>query len=71
MGYASFMVPMGFIYIISPASRAAVPSIMCGFAIILGLILTLRVIPEYHREEPEIINKNNKKGESTKSRLKK
>lgn len=49
-GYASFMVPMGVVYAVSPATRAAVPSIMCGFAVVLALILTLKVIPEYYKE---------------------
>jgi len=51
VGYISFLFPMGIIYILSPSARAAVPSIMCGFAVIFALILTLRVVPLYHRNK--------------------
>ncbi|MEK7461193.1 MAG: hypothetical protein AAB647_03210 [Patescibacteria group bacterium] len=48
-GYLSFILPMGIVYFLSEKSREAVPSIMCGFAIILAIILTLRILPLYHR----------------------
>lgn len=52
-GYLSFILPMGIVYFLSEKSREAVPSIMCGFAIILAIILTWRVLPLYHRIVPE------------------
>ncbi len=48
IGYASFILPMGIVYSLSPATRAGVPSIMCGFAITLALILGLIVMPRAH-----------------------
>lgn len=48
-GYLSFMVPMGIVYLLSERARDAVPSIMCGFALILAIILIARVLPLYHQ----------------------
>ena len=44
-GYASFLIPTAAVYLISPAARAGIPSIMCGFAILLSIILTFFVYP--------------------------
>ena len=48
VGYLSFMVPMAIVYVLSEGAREAVPSIMCGFALILAIILIGRVLPLYH-----------------------
>lgn len=48
-GYFSFMVPTGFVYWLVPEARAAVPSVMCGFALIFALILALVINPKYHK----------------------
>ncbi len=48
VGYLSFMLPMGVIFVISPDTRNALASIMCGFAIIFALILALKIVPAYH-----------------------
>lgn len=48
-GYLSFLLPMALVYFFSEPAREAVPSIMCGFAVILAIILTFRVLPLYHR----------------------
>ncbi|TSC81996.1 MAG: hypothetical protein G01um101419_692, partial [Parcubacteria group bacterium Gr01-1014_19] len=48
VGYLSFILPMGVIFVISPATREALASIMCGFAIIFALILALKIVPKYH-----------------------
>lgn len=44
-GYASFMVPTAIVYLLSPAARAGIPSIMCGFAVFLAIILTFKIYP--------------------------
>jgi len=44
-GYASFIVPTTLANIIDPRTIAGIPSIMCGFAILLALILAWRVLP--------------------------
>lgn len=51
VGYLSFMVPMGGAYVLAPSVHQAVPSVMCGFAVMLALILAWRVLPLYHRDE--------------------
>jgi len=60
IGYASFMVPMGIIYIISPSARSAVPSIMCGFAVLFAIILVVKVVPEYQKEIRKIDKRRKK-----------
>lgn len=45
VGYLAFLVPMSIAYLLIPATRAAVPSIMCGFAVILAIILAWKVVP--------------------------
>lgn len=59
-GYISFILPMGLVYIVSPQARSAVPSVMCGFAIILAIILALKVVPEYNKENTQKL-KNHKR----------
>ena len=44
-GYLAIIVPTFVIYDILPATHVAIPSIMCGFAVILALIVGLRVAP--------------------------
>jgi hypothetical protein len=51
-GYISFMAPMGVLYVLLPGVRSASASIMCGFAVLLALILTFRVVPAYDRRNP-------------------
>lgn len=49
IGYAAFIIPTVVVSLISPETRAGIPSIMCGFAVLLAFILTFWVIPEYKR----------------------
>lgn len=44
-GYAVFIVPVTFANIADPSTIAGIPSIMCGFAILLAFILVWRVLP--------------------------
>ncbi len=46
IGYLLFIVPTTTVNIIDPATLSGIPSIMCGFAVMLAFILTLRVAPE-------------------------
>ena len=45
VGYLVFIVPTAIAYSISPSSRRGIPSIMCGFAVLLALILVLYILP--------------------------
>ena len=49
LGYGSVMIPMGIVYVLSLEARQAIPSIMCGFAIILAFILAFKVAPKYQK----------------------
>jgi hypothetical protein len=45
MGYAVFIIPTTYANLVNPATISAIPSIMCGFAVLCALILTGRVFP--------------------------
>lgn len=44
-GILSFLLPTGIIFLLAPSTGQAIPSIMCGFAIIYALILVDRIAP--------------------------
>lgn len=50
IGYLLFLVPTTLVNIIDPATIAGIPSIMCGFAVLLAIILAGRVVPEYFKQ---------------------
>lgn len=45
VGYAVFIVPTIAVNMINPETMAAIPSIMCGFAVLLAVILLFAVTP--------------------------
>jgi len=44
-GYLSFMLPTGIVNAINPDTIQAIPSVMCGFAVIYALILAFGITP--------------------------
>lgn len=50
VAYLSFTLPMAIVAIVASQLRNATPSIMCGFAVLLALILALKLAPMYARE---------------------
>lgn len=46
-GYFFFIVPVAFLNIFHPDTSQAIPSIMCGFAITLAIILVAKIAPLY------------------------
>lgn len=48
-GYVAFVLPTTAVNVIDPSTVAGIPSIMCGFAVILALVLTLKVVPLTHK----------------------
>lgn len=44
-GYLIFLVPVAVVNTISPDTRRGIPSILCGFAVLLALNLALYVLP--------------------------
>lgn len=45
VGYLSFMVPTLIVNMMSPATIQGIPSIMCGFAVLMALTLLFKVSP--------------------------
>lgn len=50
-GYAAFILPTTAVNLVDPSTIAGIPSIMCGFAVILAVILTGVVMPRFHRRK--------------------
>ncbi len=50
LGYLAFIVPTTAANIIDPSTIAGIPSIMCGFAVILALVLAFIVLPSYFKK---------------------
>lgn len=51
-GYLAFMLPTTIVNIIDPATIEGIPSIMCGFAVIMAAVLLLYVAPRVlHKKE--------------------
>ncbi len=51
LGYASFIVPTAITNSLNPATLAGIPSIMCGFAVLLAIILAGEVLPSYFAKQ--------------------
>lgn len=45
LGYATFIIPTTVVNIIDPRTIAGIPSVMCGFAVFLALILIFFITP--------------------------
>ena len=45
LGYMAFILPTTFFNIIDPRTVSGIPSIMCGFAVLLAFTLVLKVLP--------------------------
>lgn len=46
LGYLAFVVPAAIVTIIKPEAVLALPSIMCGFALVYALILATMIVPD-------------------------
>lgn len=47
IGYLLFLVPTLILYIFVSSTQAAIPSIMCGFALLAAIVLTGKILPRY------------------------
>lgn len=45
LGYLSFMIPTSILILIPPFNLSAIPSVLCGFAVIFAFILTIKIVP--------------------------
>jgi len=52
IGYLIFLIPTGIVNAINPATVAAIPSIMCGFAVLYALILVGKILPQVSKVKP-------------------
>lgn len=50
VGYAVLLIPTTLANIVDPKTIAGIPSIMCGFAVFLALILAGEVLPNYFKQ---------------------
>lgn len=46
VGYLVFLVPSGLAMAVKPQARQGIPSVLCGFAVLLALILALYILPK-------------------------
>ncbi len=51
VGYLAFMLPTTAINFVNPETVRAIPSIMCGFAVVMALFIAGEVLPQYHKRE--------------------
>lgn len=51
IGYALFMVPASLSMLLFPETASALPSVMCGFAVLFALVLTFRILPYTQKEK--------------------
>lgn len=51
IGYLAFMIPTTAVNLASPSTVSAIPSIMCGFAVLFALILSGEVLPRFFKHE--------------------
>lgn len=61
IGYLVFLVPVATAMTVKPETRRGIPSIMCGFAVIFALIITLYILPRSGEEKEHV----SAKGKST------
>ncbi len=54
IGYLVFLVPTTVANTVSPSTKAGIPSIMCGFAVLFGLILALYVLPRLAEQKRDL-----------------
>lgn len=51
VGYAAFIIPSGAVRLINPETAPGIPSIMCGFAVVLAVVLVIAVLPAIMRKK--------------------
>jgi hypothetical protein len=62
LGYLVFIIPTTVFNIIDPTTTRGIPSIMCGFAVLLAFVIVLKVLPnsvkQPYKTKTEVIEKN-------------
>lgn len=49
VGYILFIAPTALVVVLEPSTFSAIPSIMCGFAVMLAIVLAGEVLPQYYK----------------------
>jgi hypothetical protein len=47
IGYFIFLIPTAVANTVKPETRRGIPSVMCGFAVLFAIILTLYIVPKF------------------------
>jgi hypothetical protein len=55
IGYLVFLVPTALSNTVRPETRRGIPSIMCGFAVLFALILTIYILPRIAEAKSAVI----------------
>ena len=55
LGYLVFLVPSALAMTVNPNVRRGIPSVMCGFAVLLALILTLYILPRAAQSKQPLV----------------
>ncbi len=50
-GYSVLLIPTTTVNLLDSATISGIPSIMCGFAVVLAFIITLKVVPAYYGKD--------------------
>lgn len=51
VGYSAFILPTGIVRLVNAETAPAIPSIMCGFAVLLAIVLVVAVLPAIMRKK--------------------
>lgn len=51
VGYALLIIPTSTVNLVDPSTLKGIPSIMCGFAVLLAVVLVSEVMPQFHKRE--------------------
>lgn len=50
LGYVTFLVPTTTLNLLAPETQAGIPSIMCGFAIVLATLVVFGIMPRFGKK---------------------
>ncbi len=59
LGYLVFLVPSALAMAVKPEVRRGIPSVLCGFAVMLALIIVVYILPRSSNAEARLTNKQN------------
>lgn len=51
IGYASFLIPTATVNLLQPETLQGIPSVMCGFAVFLAVIIVAKVLPQVDKQK--------------------